>query len=59
VLEDGGISYPDQGAPQGGVVSPLLANVYLHYVLDVWFERDVKPRLRGRAFLIRYGRVQE
>jgi RNA-directed DNA polymerase len=55
VLEDGEISYPDQGAPQGGVVSPLLANVYLHYVLDVWFERDVKPRLRGRAFLIRYA----
>jgi RNA-directed DNA polymerase len=55
VLEDGEISYPDQGTPQGGVVSPLLANVYLHYVLDVWFERDVKPRLRGRAFLIRYA----
>ena len=39
----------------GGAVSPLLANVYLHYVLDVWFEGDVKPRLRGRAFLIRYA----
>jgi RNA-directed DNA polymerase len=55
VLEDGEISYPDQGTPQGGVVSPLLANVYLHYVLDVWFEQEVKPRLRGRAFLIRYA----
>ena len=39
----------------GGVISPLLANVYLHYVLDVWFERDVKPRLKGRAFLVRYA----
>src|SRR5947207_2830664 len=38
-----------------GVLSPLLANVYLHSVLDVWFERDVKPCLRGRAFLIRYA----
>src|SRR5438445_6396415 len=39
----------------GGVISPLLANVYLHYVLDVWFEDEVKPRLKGRAFLIRYA----
>ena len=37
------------------MISPLLANIYLHYVLDVWFERDVKPRLRGHAFLIRYA----
>ena len=55
VLEAGSISYPAQGSPQGGVISPLLANVYLHYVLDVWFEREVKPRLRGRAFLMRYA----
>src|SRR5207302_6466374 len=39
----------------GGVISPLLANVYLHYVLDVWFAEEVQPRLRGRAFLIRYA----
>jgi RNA-directed DNA polymerase len=55
VLEDGRLSYPDAGSPQGGVISPLLSNVYLHYVLDAWFEREVKPRLRGRAFLIRYA----
>src|SRR5713101_5658380 len=39
----------------GGVISPLLANIYLHYVLDVWFEQEVQPRLKGRAFLIRYA----
>ncbi|MFL5512896.1 MAG: group II intron reverse transcriptase/maturase [Gemmatimonadales bacterium] len=55
VLEDGAISTPEAGTPQGGVISPLLANIYLHYVLDEWFERQVKPRLRGRAFLVRYA----
>jgi len=55
VLESGQLSYPEAGTPQGGVISPLLANVYLHEVLDVWFERDVKLRLRGRAFLVRYA----
>jgi RNA-directed DNA polymerase len=55
VLEDGNITFPAAGTPQGGVISPLLANVYLHYVLDVWFERDVKPRLQGQAFLVRYA----
>jgi RNA-directed DNA polymerase len=55
VLEGGVLSHPDQGTPQGGVISPLLANVYLHYVLDVWFEQEVKPRLKGRAFLVRYA----
>src|SRR5262249_47212695 len=55
VMEDGGVSYPEAGAPQGGVASPLLSNVFLHYVLDLWFERDVKPRLRQRAFLVRYA----
>ncbi len=55
VLEDGNLSYPEAGTPQGGVVSPVLANVYLHEVLDKWFEGEVKPRLKGHAFLIRYA----
>lgn len=55
VMEDGELSYPEAGSPQGGVVSPLLSNIYLHEVLDSWFERDVKPRLRGRGFLCRYA----
>jgi len=55
VLEDGVLTYPSAGTPQGGVISPLLANVYLHYVLDVWFAEEVQPRLQGRAFLIRYA----
>jgi RNA-directed DNA polymerase len=55
VMEDGNISHPESGSPQGGVISPLLANIFLHYVLDQWFEQEVKPRLRGRAHLIRYA----
>jgi RNA-directed DNA polymerase len=55
VLEGRELTYPEAGTPQGGVISPLLANVYLHYVLDVWFEQEVKPRLKGRAFLVRYA----
>jgi group II intron reverse transcriptase/maturase len=55
VLEDGQLSYPDAGTPQGGVVSPILANIFLHEVVDVWFEREVRPRLRGRAYLVRYA----
>jgi group II intron reverse transcriptase/maturase len=55
VLEEGKVRYPDTGTPQGGVISPLLANIYLHEVLDKWFETVVKPRLVGRAFLIRYA----
>lgn len=55
VMEGGDVRHPETGTPQGGVISPLLANIYLSEVLDAWFERDVKPRLRGRAFLIRYA----
>lgn len=55
VMEDRAISYPRRGTPQGGVISPLLANIYLHEVLDKWFEAVVKPRLTGRAQLVRYA----
>jgi group II intron reverse transcriptase/maturase len=55
VLEEGELTHPTAGTPQGGVISPLLANVYLHYVLDVWFAEEVQPRLKGPAFLIRYA----
>ena len=55
VQHDGALRYPDGGTPQGGVISPLLANVYLHEVLDVWFEQEVRPRLDGSASLIRYA----
>ena len=55
VLEDGELSYPEAGSPQGGVISPLLANIYLHEVLDRWFEETVKPRLQGKAFVVRYA----
>lgn len=55
VFEDGRVTYPEDGTPQGGVISPLLANIYLHEVLDVWFETEVKPRMKGRCFLIRYA----
>ncbi len=55
VMEEGNVSYPDAGSPQGGVISPLLANVYLHYVLDRWFRQEVQPRLKGKAHLIRYA----
>ncbi len=50
----GEVTKPTQGTPQGGVISPVLANIYLHYVVDLWFEKVVKPRCRGRAMLIRY-----
>jgi group II intron reverse transcriptase/maturase len=55
VLEAGVVTYPDEGAPQGGVISPLLSNIYLHEVLDTWFEETIKPLLKGRAFLVRYA----
>ena len=55
VMEEGQLRHPEAGTPQGGVISPLLANLYLHEVLDVWWERDVRPRLRGRASLVRYA----
>jgi group II intron reverse transcriptase/maturase len=55
VMEDGAIHYPKEGTPQGGVISPLLSNIYLHEVLDVWFDREVRPRLKGKAELVRFA----
>ena len=55
VMEGTEWSQPEAGTPQGGVVSPLLANIYLHDALDKWFARDVKPRLMGRAYMVRYA----
>ena len=55
VLEHGRLRYATEGTPQGGVVSPLLANIYLHHVLDEWFEQDVRPRLKGDSTLVRYA----
>jgi RNA-directed DNA polymerase len=55
VMEDGAIQYPEAGTPQGGCVSPVLANIYLHEVLDKWFAQQVMPRLAGRATLVRYA----
>lgn len=52
---NGQVLHPATGTPQGGIVSPILANVYLHYVLDLWFHRVVRPRCRGEACLIRYA----
>ncbi len=55
VLEGEELSTADMGTPQGSILSPLLANIYLHNVLDLWFEDEVKPLLRGRAELVRYA----
>lgn len=55
VLEDGNVTRGRKGSPQGGVISPLLANIYLHEVLDLWFQNDVLPRMRGQAFMVRYA----
>jgi group II intron reverse transcriptase/maturase len=51
---DGQVIHPETGTPQGGIISPILANVYLHYALDLWFEHIFRPRCRGRAKLVRY-----
>lgn len=55
VLEDKQLSYPQAGTSQGGLVSPLLSNIYLHYVLDEWFEEQIQPLLIGKSSIIRYA----
>jgi group II intron reverse transcriptase/maturase len=55
VMEDGMLHHPETGVVQGGVISPVLANVFLHHVLDEWFEREVQPRLKGGSFLTRFA----
>jgi group II intron reverse transcriptase/maturase len=54
ILEDGEVKPNEEGTPQGGSISVLLSNIYLHYVLDLWFEKAIKPRLQGEAYLVRY-----
>jgi group II intron reverse transcriptase/maturase len=55
IQEGGSVTHPETGTPQGGVISPLLSNIFLHTVLDEWFVEQVQPRLRGRSFLIRFA----
>ena len=55
IIEEGRWQEAEKGTPQGGSISPLLANIYLHYGVDLWFERKIKPRMRGKTALVRYA----
>ena len=55
IMEGSELKDSDRGTPQGGLISPVLANVYLHYVLDLWFEKAIKPKLRGEAYYVRFA----
>jgi retron-type reverse transcriptase len=54
-MDHGELTHPETGVVQGGVISPVLANIFLHHVLDEWFAREVQPRLKGRSFLTRFA----
>jgi RNA-directed DNA polymerase len=55
ILDDNKVMHPVKGTPQGGIVSPVLSNIYLHYVLDLWFDKVIKPKCEGQAYLCRYA----
>ena len=55
ILEDKQLRYPTEGTPQGCIISPLLSNIYLHYVLDIWFSEQIQPLLSGKSFIVRYA----
>lgn len=55
IMENEEIHHATVGTPQGGVISPILANIYLHYVLDIWFEKVVRKRCKGQAYMVRYA----
>ena len=54
-MKDGVVIYAEEGTPQGGPISPVLSNVYLHFLLDLWFEKKIKPACRGEAYLVRFA----
>ncbi|GAA3953346.1 group II intron reverse transcriptase/maturase [Chitinophaga oryziterrae] len=55
ILENRQVIYPTEGTPQGGSISPLISNVFLHYVLDAWFKEQIQPLLKGSSFIIRFA----